>query len=134
MNNTLRKSAYIASFFSGAMLIYIGTLFFLTPAAAEAGYGVHTGQHSVFAFHYIKGIRDFASGLLMLVLLLNKEFRALGWLMICMGIIPVTDFLIVLNDAHQFTNALYAHAIAVILCFLLGAYYLFTIKKPVNAF
>ncbi|RBL90115.1 DUF4267 domain-containing protein [Chitinophaga flava] len=129
MKTISQKTAYIASLATGLLLIFIGVRFFLAPLHAEADYGIQTGLSSNFAFCYIKGIRDMATGILTLVLLLNKEFRSLGWLMLCMGIVPVTDFLIVLNSAYHQSSHLYPHLTAVLICLTVGPYYLYTTKN-----
>jgi len=133
MKTTTHKAFNMISLATGLLLIFIGLRFFLVPEQAEAGFGIQTGPHTSFAFHYIKGARDFATGLLTIVLLLNKEFRSLGWLMLCMGMVPTTDILVVFNNQHHLTNNMYAHLTAIIICFTAGPYYLLTTKKPVYA-
>ncbi len=133
MKTTTHKVFYFISLATGLLLIFIGLRFLLVPQQAEADYGIQTGPHISFAFHYIKGARDFAVGLLTLVLLFNKEYRSLGWMMLCMGLVPSADFLIVLNDPHHLTSQLYPHLTAILICFAAGPYYLFTTKKPIYA-
>ncbi|MBV8252382.1 MAG: DUF4267 domain-containing protein [Chitinophaga sp.] len=133
MKTTTHKAFNIISLVTGLLLIFIGLRFFLVPEQAEAGFGIQTGPHTSFAFHYIKGARDFAVGLLTLVLLLNKEYRSLGWMMLCMGLVPTNDLLMVLNDLHHLISHTYAHIIAIIICFTAGPYYLYTTKKKVYA-
>jgi hypothetical protein len=124
MKKILPRAAYCISFATGILLIFIGFRFLLDPTTAEAAFGIQVPTHGNYSFHYIKGIRDLAVGLLTIVLLLTKEFRALGWMMLCMTIIPTTDLLIVLNSAGHQTDKLYAHLTAVIICLGMGGYYL----------
>jgi hypothetical protein len=44
----------------------------LAPATAQAGYGIHFNAHGDYSFHYIKGIRDVFSGLVICLLILTK--------------------------------------------------------------
>jgi hypothetical protein len=130
MKTVTSKIAWCITLATGALLVFIGARFFLVPKPAETAFGIHVNVDGNFSFHYIKGIRDMAVGLLTIVLLLTKELRALGWMMFCSTIIPVNDFLIVLNSPGHLTGSLFPHLIAVVICLLMGAHYLlFTAKK-----
>lgn len=113
---------------TGLLMLFIGGRFLLIPADAEAAYGIHitTGD---FSFHYIKGIRDIFSGLLVIVLLLTKEFRALGIALLCATIIPLADFLIVLSHEDYEVSKLYPHLTAIVICVVFGVYYVRMKKK-----
>lgn len=129
MKTISQKTAYFFSLSTGLMLLFIGFRFFTVPIQAEADFGIHTGITSHFEFHYIKGTRDFAIGVLTLVLLFAKEYRSLGWLMLCMAIVPANDFLLVLNSPLHPAAAIYPHLTAIAICLTVGPYYLFTTKK-----
>ncbi|NIG55739.1 DUF4267 domain-containing protein [Chitinophaga sp. Cy-1792] len=129
MKTITQKTAWFLSLATGLLLMFIGLRFFLVPEQAEAGFGIHTGLTEHFEFHYIKGIRDFAFGLLTTVLLLNKEYRSLGWLMLCCAIIPTTDFIVVLSNPLHPAAAIYPHLTAVLICLTVGPYYLYTTRK-----
>ena len=129
MKTISQKTVYFTTLITGLLLIFIGLRFFISPVQAEAAFGIHTGITGNFGFHYIKGVRDLATGLLTLALLFNKEYRSLGWLMMCMSIIPVNDFLLVLNTPLHPAGAIYPHLIAILICLTVGLYYLFTTKK-----
>jgi len=126
------KIAYFTSLATGLLLIFIGFRFFTVPIQAETDFGIHTGITHHFEFHYIKAIRDLATGLLTIALLLNKEYRSLGWLMLCMSLVPVTDFLLVINNASHPAGAIYPHLAAILICLTLGLYYLSTCKKTIG--
>lgn len=132
MKTGSQKTAYFISLVTGAFMVFIGLRFFLSPLAAEAAFGIHTGITNHLEFHYIKGVRDLATGLLTLALLFNKEYRSLGWLMLCMSIIPVNDFMLVLHTPDHPGWAIYSHLTAILICLTVGAYYLSTTKKPVS--
>ena len=59
------KISYVIAFITGLGLIFLGARFLLSPEVAEAGYGIHFNEQGDYSFHYIKGIRDILSGLLM---------------------------------------------------------------------
>ncbi|WP_308214787.1 DUF4267 domain-containing protein, partial [Mycolicibacter minnesotensis] len=52
-------------------LIFVGTRFIVAPRVAAAGYGVQPdlAQPSVGAYMRVKGIRDIASGLFVIILM-----------------------------------------------------------------
>ncbi|SHM87594.1 protein of unknown function [Chitinophaga jiangningensis] len=129
MNTRLEKTAYITSLITGLFLLFIGYRFFTQPLAAEAGFGIQTGITNHLEFHYIKGIRDFAVGVLLLVLLFTKEFRSLGWLMLVMGIVPCMDFSLVLSNPTHPGWAIYPHLSAILICWTVGPYYLYATRK-----
>lgn len=114
---------FYLSIATALLLVFIGGRFLLQPLAAEIGFGIHVPVGSDYSFHYIKGIRDLSFGLILLVLLLSKEYRAAGLLMLIATIIPAVDFSIVMSHPGFETDRLYAHAIAVVLCLVLGGYY-----------
>lgn len=113
-------------------LIYIGVHFLLAPLQSEAEFGIHVATNGNYSFHYIKGARDLFSGLLIGVLLLAKEYRALGFLALLAMIVPFTDFLIVLSQPGHATARLFPHLIAVVISIYLAVYYL-RLKKPGHA-
>ncbi|MCW3463046.1 DUF4267 domain-containing protein [Chitinophaga nivalis] len=115
---------------TGILLVFIGIRFLVAPAVAEAAFGIHVPANGNFSFHDIKGIRDLFTGLVVIILLLRKEYSALGSLLVLSTMIPVMDFTVVLRQPGHATASLYPHAIAVILCVVLGSFYLrFTAKK-----
>jgi len=129
MKTISQKTIYFTSLATGVLMVFIGLRFLITPLQAEADFGIHTGITGHFEFHTIKGIRDLATGLLTLALLFNKEYRSLGWMMLCMSIIPVSDMLLVLHTPLHPAWAIYPHLAAIIICLTVGAYYLFTTQK-----
>lgn len=106
------------------LVVFIGGRFLIAPDAGEAGFGIHVQTYGDHSFHYIKGIRDIFGGLIIIVLLLAKEFRALGYALLCASLVPVVDFTIVLSQAHYEVAKLFPHLTAAILGVWLGVYYL----------
>lgn len=129
MKYTGKSFAFYLSLATGLVLMFIGGRFLVAPAIAEADFGINIDTHGDFSFHYIKGVRDFFSGLAIILLLFAKEFRALGILLLCSVIIPATDFVVIVTQADYEGNKLYPHLIAVVIVVTLGACYLWPIRK-----
>lgn len=124
----MKTTAYIIALLTGVLLVFIGFRFLFQPQLAEAAFGIHTGIGN-YSFHYIKGVRDLATGLVTLILLFSKEFRALGWFMLGMVIVPAADFMIVIKNPAHLSSHLYPHLTAVLICLSAGSYYLLTTKR-----
>jgi hypothetical protein len=124
MKKITHTIAFWICLLTGLGLIFIGVRFFLVPVNAEHAFGIQVNTGGNFAFHYIKGIRDIFSGLVLTALLLARQYRALGMLSVCAVIIPATDMSIVASQTTFQTAALYPHLSAVIIAVLLGIHYL----------
>ncbi|HEY4325834.1 MAG TPA: DUF4267 domain-containing protein [Mucilaginibacter sp.] len=122
------KISYTIAFLTGLGLIFLGTRFLLSPEIAEAGYGIHFNEQGDYSFHYIKGIRDILSGLLLCAFVLMNEKRALGVTLLAGTIVPVTDMLIVLNKSYNGILQTMPHITAIIICAVFGIILLAT--KP----
>ena len=122
------KIPYTVAFITGAVLIFIGARFLLSPETAEAGYGIHFNEHGDYSFHYIKGIRDIFSGLLISVFVLLNERRALGVTVIAGTMVPIADMLIVISKSYNGVLQTIPHITAIIICFVTGIILLTT--KP----
>jgi hypothetical protein len=124
------KISYVVAIITGLGLIFIGTRFLLSPERAEAGYGINFNEHRNYSFHYIKGIRDIFSGLLISVFVLMNQRRALGVTLLAGTLIPITDMLIVLSKSYNGVLQAMPHIIATIICSVFGIILLAT--KPQN--
>lgn len=122
------KILYTVAFITGAGLIFIGTRFLLSPEIAEAGYGIHFNEQGDYSFHYIKGIRDIFSGLLISIFVLINERRALGVTLIAGTMVPLADMLIVVSKSYNNVLQAIPHISAIIICFVTGIILLTT--KP----
>ena len=93
------KIGYGLSGLLGAGIIVIGARFLLAPRAAAAGYGITTEQCGQACDPYlaVKGVRDFASGVIVFVLLAAGKPHVLGSWMAAASIIPIGDAIIVLR-------------------------------------
>ncbi|OBK14997.1 DUF4267 domain-containing protein [Mycobacterium asiaticum] len=93
-------TAYTLAGLIAAAIVFIGARFILAPRVAAAGYGVlpDLGQPGVRAYLSIKGVRDIASGLFLVILMVAGATHLLGWIILAATIIPVADTSIVLNN------------------------------------
>lgn len=119
-----KKISIIIAYLIGIGLIFIGARFLLAPETAEVGYGLHFREQGDYSFHYIKGIRDAFCGLLICVLLLSRQFKALGLALLVSIIIPTTDMIIVLSKEYNGFAAAIPHLSAIILGLVLGILFL----------
>ena len=83
-----------------AAIIVIGARFLVAPRVAAAGYGVvpNLDQPSAGAYLSVKGIRDIATGLFVIILMIAGATPLVGWVMLAATIIPLTDAAIVLRN------------------------------------
>jgi hypothetical protein len=95
------RVSYTIAFLLGLGMIFLGVRFFISPEAATAGYGIRFNAQGDYSFHYIKGIRDIFSGLIICILVLTKERRALGIALLAGTMIPIIDMFIVLSKRLQ---------------------------------
>jgi Domain of unknown function (DUF4267) len=97
---TVTTVGYVLAGLIAAAIIVIGARFLIAPRAAAAGYGVQTdlAQPSVGAYLRVKGVRDVASGLFVIILMAAGATHLLGWVILAATIIPLGDVTIVLGN------------------------------------
>jgi Domain of unknown function (DUF4267) len=97
----LTTVAYTLAGLIATAIIVIGVRFLIAPRAAAAGYGIQPdlAQPSVGAYMSIKGIRDIASGMFVIILMIAGQTHLLGWIILAATIIPVADTAIVLRNS-----------------------------------
>lgn len=115
-----KNIAIAIAFLTGLGLIFIGARFLIAPETAEAGYGIHFNEQGDYSFHYIKGIRDLMSGLLICIFVLSKQTKALAITLLVGTIVPIADMLIVLSKDYNGVTQAIPHISAIIICFLFG--------------
>jgi hypothetical protein len=114
------KISYTIAFILGLAMIFLGARFFFSPEAATADFGIHFNSNGDYSFHHIKGIRDIFSGVLLCALVLLKERRPLGVMLLAATMIPVSDLLVVLSKSYTGIPQTISHIIASIICFAFG--------------
>lgn len=93
-----------------AFIIYVGLSYLIAPQATAADFGIPTWpRQEGAAFLAVKGVRDIATGLVILALLLTGHRRALGWATAAIAFVPLGDAVIVLNSGGAAATALGVH-------------------------
>jgi hypothetical protein len=115
--------AYALAGLIAAAIIFIGARFLVAPRVAAAGYGVQPdlGQPSVGAFMSVKGVRDIASGLFVVILMAAGETQLLGWMLLAATIIPIADAIIVLRDGGAKSVAYGVHGATAVVMLVTSA-------------
>ncbi len=126
------KISYAIAFLLGLGMIFLGGRFFLSPEVATAAFGIHFDSNGDYSFHHIKGIRDIFSGVLLCALVLMKERRALGVMLITATMIPVSDMIVVLSKSYNSVQQAIPHIIATIICSVVGILLLATQLQKQN--
>ncbi|QFZ16626.1 DUF4267 domain-containing protein [Saccharothrix syringae] len=96
--------------------LYFGLSFLLDGQGAASGFGITPwprGESS--GYFVVKAVRDFAYALVVLVLLLLRQRRALGWVVLADAIIPVGDAIAVVTHGGTVATALAVHGSAAVL-------------------
>jgi hypothetical protein len=117
------------AFLTGLGMVFIGARFLIAPEVAEVGYGIHFNEQVDYSFHYIKGARDLFSGLLICLLTVGKQTKALGITLLIGTIIPIADMLIVLSKDYNGIIQAIPHISAIIICFFCGLFLLINRRR-----
>ena len=96
-----------------AGIIFIGARFLVAPRVAAAGYGVlpDLDRPSAGAYLSVKGVRDTATGLFVIVLMFAGATHLVGWVMLAATIIPLADAAIVLRNGGPKSIAWGVHGV-----------------------
>lgn len=97
----------------GLALVFIGGRFLLAPEIAERGFGIVYNQPDN-AFHFIKGIRDLFSGLILLTFALADWRKPLAVATLFGSLIPVVDMVIVLTTPQSVPGAEWIHGLTAV--------------------
>jgi hypothetical protein len=103
--------AHVLAGLLAVAIIAIGIRFLVAPRVAAGGYGVQPdlSQPSAGAYLSVKGVRDVATGLFVLILIAAGATHLLGWMMLAATIIPLGDAVIVLRNGGTRAVALGVH-------------------------
>jgi len=94
-----------------AGIVFIGARFIVAPRVAAAGYGVlaDPDQPSTGAYLNVKGVRDIASGIFLIILIIAGATHLLGWVILAATVIPLADAAIVLRNGGSTSIAWGVH-------------------------
>jgi hypothetical protein len=107
---------YVLAGLLAAAIIFIGARFLVAPHVAAAGYGVlpDVDQAAVRAYLSVKGVRDIATGLFVIILMAAGATHLLGWVMLAATIIPLADATIVLRSGGSKSIAWGVHGVTAV--------------------
>lgn len=114
------RICYGISLLTAAGLIFIGLKFLISPVKAELDFGISLNTQADYSFHYIKGVRDLFSGILLVLLVLTKQRKALALTLLAATIVPLGDFIIVMGKNTGDWQHGIAHLIAIAICIIVG--------------
>jgi hypothetical protein len=114
----MHLAALIVALIGCVAIIAIGTRFLLAPRQATLAYGV--AADNLRALTEIKGVRDIASGAVLLVVWAAAGRTALGWALIAAAITPTGDAMIVLTNGGKLSTALGIHGVTAALLVAAG--------------
>lgn len=106
-----------------AGIIFIGARFLVAPRVAAAGYGVlpDLDQPGAGAYLSVKGVRDIAAGLFVVVLMIAGATHLVGWVMLAATIIPIADATIVLRNGGSKSIAWGIHGVTAVVMLITSA-------------
>lgn len=91
-------------------IIYIGVNYMLNPVSMAASFGLPTWPTGdAAAYLNLKGIRDLTSGLIILIVLVTGQRRALGWILLVGTVTPFGDAITVLTHGGSTAIAFGVH-------------------------
>ena len=104
---------YVLAGLLAAAIVFIGARFLAAPRVAAAGYGVlpDVGETAVRAYLSVKGVRDIATGLFVVILMAAGATHLVGWVMLAATIIPLADATIVLRSGGSKAIAWGVHGV-----------------------
>jgi len=94
-----------------------GSFYLFNGPGAAAGFGIVDPE----GYYVVKGVRDLAYALTALILLVLKQRRALGWVVLADSIIPIGDFFAVITHGGTVGYALMVHGSAAVLVLFTAA-------------
>lgn len=103
------------------LVAFIGFRFLRMPEAAAAGYGVPAKKDGDAVYLTVKGQRDLVYGILGLALLAFADASAVGWYMVVVALIPLSDTLIVLRNGGTKAVAFGIHFATAVVVLISGA-------------
>jgi hypothetical protein len=99
-------------------VIALGIRFLLAPRRATLDFGV--AADNLRALTQIKGVRDIASGVVLLVVWAAAGRTAFGWALIAAAFTPAADAVIVLGNGGKLATALGIHGLTAALLVAAG--------------
>lgn len=124
------QTGYVLSGLIAAAIIVLGTRFWVAPTAASGGFGIADTpslSKGFIAWLSVKGTRDIASGLFVIMLMANRSPLLLGEFMLIASLIAFGDMVTVLRSGGSRALAYGMHGltgliiVATGVCLIVGA-------------
>lgn len=126
--NTALTTAFVLFIF------WFGTSFVVTPETIAPGFGLPSWPSGDGeGFLIVKGIRDIGGGLVLGVLLLTGQRRALGWVLLAEAFIPFGDMTNVLAHDGSAAAAFGVHCLTAVMMVITGLLILRETRKVTAA-
>jgi hypothetical protein len=114
----MHTAALLVAVIGCVAIIVLGARFIVSPRRATLDYGVPAD--SIRALTAIKGVRDIASGVVLLVVWAAADTQTLGWALIAAAITPTADAVIVRANGGKLATALGIHGVTAALLIAAG--------------
>jgi len=103
-------------------VIAIGCFYLVSPERISGSFGLNppASDADTRAWLRLKGIRDVASGLLVLTMMLTADIRSVGIALIVFAIIPLGDMSIVLGSGGSKSRAFSVHGVTCAVMLVVG--------------
>ena len=103
-------------------IIVIGSFYILAPEKILGGFGLKppASDAATRAWLRLKGIRDIASGLTVLTLMLSTDHRTVGIVLLVLAVIPFGDMANVLGSGGRKVTAFSVHGVTCAMMLLAG--------------
>ncbi len=103
-------------------VIVIGSLYLVSPERVTGSFGLKlpASDADTRAWLRLKGIRDVASGLVVLTMMLTVDRRSVGIALIAFAIIPLGDMSIVLGSGGSKSKAFSIHGVTCAVMLVVG--------------
>jgi Domain of unknown function (DUF4267) len=107
-----------------AGIIGIGSFYLFSPQSISPSFGLKppASDPDTRAWLRLKGIRDFASGLVILTLMLTTTPRTVGLALLAFAVIPLGDMSIILASGSSRSKAFSIHGATCAVMLVLGLF------------
>lgn len=125
------ETGYVLSGLIAAAIILLGAWFWVAPATASAGFGIADSplpSTGFAAWLSVKGTRDGASGLFVILLMANGSPRLLGEFLLAASLIAFGDMVSVLRSRGNRALAFGMHGLTGLVIAATGACLIFGAK------
>ena len=115
---------YVLSGLIAATILFLGARFWLSPATASAAFGIAGSpppSTGLTAWLSVKGTRDIAAGLFVILLMINGSPRLLGEFMLVASLIAFGDMATVLRSGGSKALAFGMHGLTGLVIVATGA-------------